>query len=171
MIRAMLLLPCALPFKPLVGAIEQLRREMITHRMVPLCRESVLHALPHHLRHHSNVSVRAASHSVPWLCRYLLKVYVTGKGMVADTKREFHFWVRNYTPVEQLPPPIKVCINPKPTLNVDRRQVACGMRRLCIGAQSSSEARQAKLQSKKCSWLATSSPTARFWGREFDHHL
>ena len=29
-------------------------------------------------------------------CRYLLRVRVTGKGMVADTKREVPFWVRNY---------------------------------------------------------------------------
>ena len=36
---------------------------------------------------HSGAAVR---------CRYLLRVRVTGKGMVADTKREVPFWVRNY---------------------------------------------------------------------------
>jgi hypothetical protein len=40
--------------------------------------------------------------------RYLLRVTVTGKGMVADTKRDFPFWVRNYGEHEEEAPPIKV---------------------------------------------------------------
>ena len=40
--------------------------------------------------------------------RYLLRVTVTGKGMVPDTKRDFPFWVRNYEAPTNEPPPIKV---------------------------------------------------------------
>ena len=41
-------------------------------------------------------------------CRYLLRVRVTGKGMVADTKRDAPFWVRNYDAPGAEAPPIKV---------------------------------------------------------------
>lgn len=37
--------------------------------------------------------------------RYLLRVTMTGKGMVSDTKKDAPFWVRNYdTPPDEAPP-------------------------------------------------------------------
>lgn len=42
------------------------------------------------------------------LFRYLLRVTVTGKGMVTDTKREAPFWVRNYELPPEEAPPIKM---------------------------------------------------------------
>jgi hypothetical protein len=35
-------------------------------------------------------------------------VTVTGKGMVADTKKDYPFWVRNYDVAAEEAPPIKV---------------------------------------------------------------
>ncbi|KIY94433.1 hypothetical protein MNEG_13528 [Monoraphidium neglectum] len=40
-------------------------------------------------------------------CRYLLRVTVSGKGMVADTRKDFPFWVRNYDVAAEEAPPIK----------------------------------------------------------------
>jgi hypothetical protein len=40
--------------------------------------------------------------------RYLLRVTVTGKGMVTDTKRDVPFWVRNYELPPDEAPPIKM---------------------------------------------------------------
>ena len=40
--------------------------------------------------------------------RYLLRVTVSGKGMTADTKKEFPFWVRNYETPTEAAAPIKV---------------------------------------------------------------
>lgn len=41
-------------------------------------------------------------------CRYLLRVTMTGKGMVADTKKDAPFWVRNYDVPPDEAPPIKM---------------------------------------------------------------
>lgn len=42
------------------------------------------------------------------LCRYLVKVTVTGKGMVPDSRKEASFWVRNYEEPSEAAAPIKV---------------------------------------------------------------
>ncbi|GBF91273.1 vacuolar sorting-associated protein [Raphidocelis subcapitata] len=52
-------------------------------------------------------------------CRYLLRVTVTGKGMVADTKKDFPFWVRNYDVHEEEAPPIKMEVGIEDCLHIE----------------------------------------------------
>lgn len=53
------------------------------------------------------------------LCRYLLRVTVTGKGMVADTKKDFPFWVRNYDVPADAAPPIKMEVGIEDCLHIE----------------------------------------------------
>jgi hypothetical protein len=52
-------------------------------------------------------------------CRYLLRVTVTGKGMVADTKRDFPLWVRNYEAPPDDAPPIKMEVGIEDCLHIE----------------------------------------------------
>eukprot|EP00877_Chromochloris_zofingiensis_P012746 jgi/Chrzof1/7725/Cz02g34110.t1 len=52
-------------------------------------------------------------------CRYLLRVTVTGKGMVADTKKDFPFWVRNYDVPADAAPPIKMEVGIEDCLHIE----------------------------------------------------
>lgn len=52
-------------------------------------------------------------------CRYLLRVTMTGKGMVTDTKKDVSFWVRNYDTPPDEAPPIKMEVGIEECLHIE----------------------------------------------------
>lgn len=52
-------------------------------------------------------------------CRYLLRVTMTGKGMVTDTKKDAPFWVRNYDVPPEEAPPIKMEVGIEECLHIE----------------------------------------------------
>eukprot|EP00878_Enallax_costatus_P002454 GHUV01002633.1.p1 GENE.GHUV01002633.1~~GHUV01002633.1.p1 ORF type:complete len:335 (+),score=99.67 GHUV01002633.1:291-1295(+) len=52
-------------------------------------------------------------------CRYLLRVTMTGKGMVTDTKKDAPFWVRNYELPPEEAPPIKMEVGIEECLHIE----------------------------------------------------
>jgi len=61
-----------------------------------------------HQRPQTTLNRPPPPHAIIAPTRYLLRITVTGKGMVADTKKDYPFWVRNYDVAAEEAPPIKV---------------------------------------------------------------
>ncbi|KAG2493560.1 hypothetical protein HYH03_008374 [Edaphochlamys debaryana] len=52
-------------------------------------------------------------------CRYLLRVTVAGRGMTADSKRDFPLWVRNYEKLHEAAAPIKMEVGIEDCLHIE----------------------------------------------------
>lgn len=65
-------------------------------------------------------------------CRYLLRVSMTGKGMVTDTKKDAPFWVRNFDVPPEEAPPIKMEVGGHGAVLLHDCTAACaGHNRMC----------------------------------------
>lgn len=109
----------------LIGQIELASERGLYHDFVSLVRELAppgelvsAKAFPFEF---TNVEMQYDSYKgLQVRCRYLLRVTVTGKGMVTDTKKEFPFWVRNYDkPATDPSAPIKLEVGIEDCLHIE----------------------------------------------------
>lgn len=109
----------------LIGQIELASERGQYHDFVSLARElappgdlTSMKAFPFEF---SNVEMQYDSYrGMQVRCKYLLRVTVTGKGMITDTKKDFPFWVRNYELVStETLPPIKMEVGIEDCLHIE----------------------------------------------------
>ncbi|KAG1668632.1 hypothetical protein FOA52_002485 [Chlamydomonas sp. UWO 241] len=108
----------------LLGQIELATERGTPHAFVSLVRElappGVLSNVGTYPFEFRNVEMQYDSYRGNQVrCRYLVKVTVTGKGMIPDSKSDTGMWVRNYEEVSEAGAPIKMEVGIEDCLHIE----------------------------------------------------